>query len=109
MNCYFLPCRNGGVDPDSHIYEYLPSAYAIMMILLNPDIDSTRICKKVPTSVTTDATYIIDVTSLAHLDDVKKDNFSRWNYKGSHSIPIYVRIKSNGQFNVKRCQERRGK
>ena len=51
--------------------------------------------------MTTDATYAIDVTSLAHRDDVKKDDFGRWNHKGSYPIPVYIKIKGNGKVCVK--------
>ena len=107
-----ISCRNSSLDPATPIYEDPPSAYTadgIMMILLNPNIDSSRICEKVPTSVTTDATYVIDVTSLAHPDDVKKDNFGKWDHKGSHPIAMYVRMKSNGKVSIKRCPERKEK
>ena len=60
------------------------SAEGIVKILLNPNIPAEHVCQKCPSLVTRSSTFVIDVTSLAHFDDVKKDDFGRWEHKGSH-------------------------
>lgn len=93
-------------DPDAPIYEAPPDMYTaetIMNVLLNPPL---RVCKKCPRGVRKSATYVVDVTALSHPDDVKKDDFGRWNHKGSHPIPFYVAFRSDGTARVERCHER---
>lgn len=94
-------CRD---DSDSPVYEDPPAMYTaegIVKVLLNP---TKRICKKCPHGVHKGATYVIDVTALSHLDDVKKDDFGRWNHKGSHPIPFHVWFRPDGRAGVECCQ-----
>ena len=56
----------------------------IMNILLNPDINHQRIARKRPLVVKKNSSFVIDITNLAHYDDVKKDMYGKWNHSGSH-------------------------
>ena len=50
------------------------SAEAILKLLLNPNIDRSRICQTWPVSnIVGNATFVVDITSLKHPDDVRKD------------------------------------
>ena len=85
---YLLYSVHRDDSSDVPVYEEPPSMYTaetIIKVLLNP---SSRICRKCPIGVCKSATYAIDVTTLSHPDDVKKDDFGRWNHKGSHPIPF---------------------
>lgn len=69
------------------IFERPPPKYSackIMQILLNP-IDNQRIACKRPLEANGSCTYIVDVTKLAHPDDIKKDMYGKWHHKGSHT------------------------
>ena len=33
------------------------------------------------------STFVVDLNSLEHPDDIKKDEFRKWKYSGSHSVP----------------------
>lgn len=34
--------------------------------------------------------FVVDVTSLSHVDNIKKDDFGRWDHKGSHPVPLIL-------------------
>ena len=75
-------------DPDC-AYEIGTKVYGseeVLKILLDPKIDQQKICRDQPKTVTKSATFVVDLDSLAHPDDIKKDNFGRWNYSGSHVL-----------------------
>lgn len=80
-----------------------------IMKILNPIIPAERVYQKCPSFVTCSSTFVIDVTSLVHCDDVKKDDFRRWEHKGSHPIPFYVWFRDDISVGVKRCQDGGGK
>ena len=84
------------------------SAETIMKILLNPT--SSRVSRVCPHCVTKSSTYVVDVTSLAHPEDVKKDDFGKWDYKGSHPVAFHVCFRNDGSICIERCQneERQG-
>ena len=73
-------------------YEKPPPKYAaekILKILLNPNIDSSKICSTWPmTGIESSATFVINVTKLKHKDDVRKDFFGKWNHSGTHPLPF---------------------
>lgn len=69
------------------MYEIPPAKYGaeyILKILLNPKIDKQKICHQKPCNITKSSTFVVDVLSLQHPDDIKKDEFGIWNYSGSH-------------------------
>ena len=78
------------------------SAETIMKILLNPT--SSRVSCACPHRVTKSSTYVVDVTALAHPEDVKKDDFGKWDYKGSHPVAFHVRFRNDGSICIKSCQ-----
>ena len=56
-----------------------------MEILLDPNIDGNKIAEQRPLQTQCSATFVVDVTHLAHPDDIKKDMYGKWLYKGSHT------------------------
>ena len=46
-------------------------------------------------NIETSSTFMVDLDSLKHPDDVKKDEFGRWLYSGSH-VQTYLAWKENG-------------
>ena len=69
------------------IFEHPPPKYSanrIMEILLNPNMNKSLVAHGRPIQVETSSTFVIDLTSLKHPDDVKKDMYGRWDYSGSH-------------------------
>ena len=63
------------------VYELPPTKYSamgIMDILLNPDIDSTKVACKRPIVAERNSTFVFDVTKIPHPDDIKKDAYGRW-------------------------------
>ena len=66
ISCSIFTLRSSSCVP---IYEYPPdkySAYQMMQILLDPNIDTKRIAKQRPLETTTSATFIVDVRNLKH-------------------------------------------
>ena len=59
-------------------------AQHILKILLNPKIDQSRIATMRPNQVSHSSTFVVDITKLAHPDDIKKDMYGKWKYSGSH-------------------------
>lgn len=60
------------------------AAEQILHILLDPEIPVSKICTRRPTNVVKSATYVIDISKLAHPNVVKNNNFGTWKYSGSH-------------------------
>lgn len=73
----------------SPVYE-VPSGFytgeQILKILLNPRIDEKKICHFKQCNVSQSSTFVVDLESLQHLDDIKKDDYGNWIYSGSHSV-----------------------
>ena len=78
------------------------SAETIMKILLSPM--SSRVSRVCPHHVTKSSTYVVDVTSLAHPEDVKKDDFGKLDYKGSHPVAFHVCFKNDGSVGIEHRQ-----
>lgn len=86
-------------------YEKPPTKYSaetILKILLDPEIDRSRICNMWPVAVHSSTTFVVDVTKLKHPDDVRKDFFGRWKHSGSHPTPFKARVSEEG-VEVERC------
>ena len=87
-------------------YEEPPPKYVaegILKILLDPNIDRTKICCTWPLSgIKSNATFVVDLTKLKHPDDVRKDFFGRWNHSRSHPLPFKACIHEN-EVEVERC------
>ena len=70
------------------MYETPPTKYSamrIMEILLDPSISNEKIAYRRPIKVESSSTFVIDITSLAHPEDVKKDAYGHWICTGSHT------------------------
>ena len=71
----------------SPVYEVPQGSYTgerILEILLDPDIDQSNVCRSRPVGVTRSSTFVVDLESLEHPEDIKKDEFGKWKYSGSH-------------------------
>ena len=58
------------------------SAAVIMKILLSSNIGEKMIAYKRPIQVQSSITFVIDLTKLAHPDDIKRDAYGRWIQNG---------------------------
>ena len=80
--CYYN-CSSG-----SPIYEVPAKSYTgerILEILLDENIDMKKVCCEQPTQIAKSSTFVVNLNSLKQPDDVKKDEFGKWCYSGSHS------------------------
>ena len=78
--------HNGSGAP---IYEVPTGTYTgehLLDILLDPEIDTTKICRERPMQIKGSCTFVVDLNFLKHPDDVKKDEFRKWHYSGSHVV-----------------------
>ena len=55
-----------------------------MWILLDPKIDERKIAFKRSLTVPFSSSFVVDLTKLAHPDDIKKDMYGKWLHSGSH-------------------------
>ena len=88
----------------SPVYEVPRCSYSgerILKILLDPNIKKSRICTTQPSNVTKTSTYVVDLESLKHPDDIKKDDFGKWKYSGSHSNS-FAAFQSGGKLDFER-------
>ena len=93
-------------NPKTPIYEYSISQYTVedlVLMLLDP-CDKSRICTERPTDIRCIATFLINLDSLKHPDDVKHDNFGKWNQSGSHTVPFQAWYTEGGALQFKRLQ-----
>ena len=78
------------------VYEIPYDSYMaerILEILLSP-IEEEKICDQQPMGINTSVTFVVDLNSLKHPDDIKKDEFGKWQYTGSHNS-IYIAWKED--------------
>lgn len=88
----------------SPVYEVPTCSYSgerILKILLDPNIKKRRICTTQPCNVIKTSTYVVDLESLKHPDDIKKDDFGKWKYSGSHSYS-FAAFQSGGKLDFER-------
>lgn len=78
------------------------SAETVISMLLDPD--DTKICSERPTTITQSSTFVINLDSLEHPDDAKKDNFGKWVHSGSHTIPFKSWFSEDGAVMFERLQ-----
>ena len=52
--------------------------------MLDTDVADEKVCKTKPSRIKKSATYVVDVSGLDSMEDIKKDEFGVWNYSGSH-------------------------
>ena len=60
------------------------TAERILKLLLNPEVDHSRVAQTGPKFVSESSTYIVDLSCLDNPNDIKKDGLGKWSYSGSH-------------------------
>ena len=88
------------------MFEIPPPTYTaerILRTLLNPNIDSKKVCQERPTQVTQSSTYVIDITKLSHVDGMRNDSFGRWEHSGSHILPFHTHVREDGFTETEKC------
>lgn len=70
------------VIPPAVVYEVPSNVYTGEQILKSPRQNKKKICHTKPINVSR-STFVVD---LEHPDDIKKDDFGKWVYGGSHSV-----------------------
>ena len=88
------------------VYEKPPPKYSaerILQILLDPAISPCKVCHNRPVSISSSATYVIDISKLPDPEDVKNDNFGSWNHSGSHPSTYRVNVEDDGYIGVEKC------
>ena len=88
------------------MYETPPHKYpaeSVLSILLDKAIPAHKSCSKRPLNITTSATYVVDVSKLAHPDNVKQDSFGIWKHSGSHTQLFKVYVDDDGEVDVEKC------
>ena len=53
-------------------------------------------------SINQSATYVVDLDCLEHPDDIKKDDFGKWNYSGSHVLHYQMGKTPGGKLVLER-------
>ena len=85
------------------IFERPPSKYTairIMQILLSSTLDERKVATRRPIEVHQSSTFVIDLTKLAHPDDIKRDSYGRWLQKGSHNDVFRCRYDEDGEVYI---------
>ena len=54
-------------------------------------------------NIKANATFVVDITSLKHPDDVRKDFFGKWIHSGSHPFTFKATIEADGDVFVEKC------
>ena len=88
------------------IFEVPPPKYTaeqILRILLDPCIPESKICNVRPVNITQSATYVANIQRLDHQDDIKNDNFGKWNHSGSHPLLFRVQMESDNYMYIEKC------
>ena len=95
----FLPFCSG-----YPVYEVPSGVYSgeqILKILLSPHLNKKKICHSKPINVNHSSTFVVDLDCLKHPDDIKKDDFGKWIYSGSHSVS-YAAFRAGGRLDFER-------
>jgi len=74
-----------------------------MRILLDPNIDSAKIAKQRPLETNQSATFVVDVRSLKHRDDIKKDMYGKWARHGSHTDVFKCKFDELSEVHVEKA------
>ena len=88
------------------IFEKPPSKYSamrIMKILLKQSHDEQRVAYKRPVEVQSSSTFLVDLTRLAHPDDIKKDSYGKWLHKGSHNDVFRCSYDKDGEVSIEKA------
>ena len=87
------------------IYDSQPTKYLaedIFRLLLDTELDSKLICSEKPTSVSSSAALIVDLTSLSDADDIKRDSYGKWKYSGSRPHFYFIKHLDNNQMKIEK-------
>ena len=88
-------------------FEAPPPKYSteyILKLLLDSNIDQSHVYCVWPFSgVISNATFVVDITSLKHPDDVRKDFIGKWIHSGSHPFTFKATIEKGGDVYVEKC------
>ena len=79
------------------------SAYRIMQILLDQEIDQDRAAQKRPLEAPFSSTYVVNLRNLSHPDDIKKDMYGKWLHSGSHSDVFLCSYSPDGQAIIEKA------
>lgn len=85
------------------VFERPPEKYSAAMImktLLSSNINEKKIAYKRPIQVQYSSTFIIDLTKLAHPDDIKRDAYGRWIQNGSHTDVFKCLYDEDGEVSI---------
>ena len=88
------------------VFEVPPPKYTaeqILRILLDPCISNSQICNVRPINITQSATYVVNLEMLEHPDDIKNDNFGKWQHSGSHPLLFRVHVESDNYMYIEKC------
>ena len=96
--------------PETPIYEFPTQQYSVddLISMLLDQQDKSLICTKRPTDIKFSGTFLIDLDSLQHPDDAKRDNFGKWKQSGSHTIPFQAWYSEEGKLCVKHLHDKVG-
>lgn len=100
--CILVYRNNTGVP----IFEIPPpkySAHQIVRILLDQNIDEGRIALKRPIDAPSSSTFVVDISKLAHPDDIKKDMYGKWLHSGSHTDVFICTYNEDDSVNIEKA------
>ena len=83
------------------LFDAGASATAIMKILLS-SVNEEKIAYKRPIQVRCSSTFVIDLTKLAHPDDIKRDAYGRWVQNGSHTDVFGCSYDEDGEIFIEK-------
>ena len=75
------------------VYSVQASRYdtqEMVMILLDPDLDSDLVCKTQPVNIEQNATFIVNLSELNNPKDIYVDDMGSWKYNGVYRTWITV-------------------
>ena len=99
---HFL-CRYFDGDPQTPFYlEESPSFAVEDIVHIFFDVDENRICTKQPIGCRKSATFVVDVRSLGHCDDIRADDLGVWDNKGVRRN--YFSISFGNSGNIRRLR-----
>lgn len=76
-----------------------------MRTLLDPNIDTAKIAKQRPLETNKSATFIVDIRSLKHCDNIKKDMISKWVHHGSPTDVFKCRFDELSNVHVEKAAQ----
>ena len=65
------------------------------------NISGYTVCHSQPINICRSSTFVVDLDSLKHTDDINKDCFGKWIYSGSHSVS-YAAFRAGQKFDFER-------